>query len=412
MSNPGVAFDSTLNRPEPNASINGIPFRLNPSSVTLPFSMKKSQTQTLGGMVVQIFGVAYGDLTVQGQFGAGGWREQLDFLKQMQSNVQATIAAQYKQTTPGNSNPSGSYRFLFPLLNYDLQVFLKGYSSIEGAAIEYQNENINPTWVLTFTVDNDNNGIVTTKAKDSYIARLSQGLGYQGNPADLAAFNGSASPNVTNANLQGALQDLFGSASSTTSSILSAMGISTPNSSASGGTAAPTPSGSTVKAADVNMTILGPNTATLQQLKNFWGNRGQPANLQQDIYTVMGYYLSEGQAQNVRGDVAFAQACHETGYFTNSDTKINNFAGIAHYDNAPSGSTFSNVQIGVRAQIQLLYQIVNGNSAPLANPDVSPGWGGKSIQTWAGLTGSYATDPNYAPKIMTIYAQILAASPS
>ena len=68
-------------------------------------------------------------------------------------------------------------------------------------------------------------------------------------------------------------------------------------------------------------------------------------------------------------DLALAQAVLETGHFTNRDTSINNFAGIAHYDNAASGSAFADPVIGVRAHIQLLKKYAAGNDTALANPE-------------------------------------------
>jgi hypothetical protein len=57
-----------------NASLNGIPMRLNPISVQLDYTVKTSETPTLGGMVVQIFGIEMSDLIVQGTFGQGGYQ--------------------------------------------------------------------------------------------------------------------------------------------------------------------------------------------------------------------------------------------------------------------------------------------------------------------------------------------------
>lgn len=94
-----------------------------------------------------------------------------------------------------------------------------------------------------------------------------------------------------------------------------------------------------------------------------------------DIGDLIALYLSEGEAEGVRGDLALAQAVLETGHFTNSDTAINNFAGIAHYDDAASGSAVRDPVIGVRAQIQLLRKYALGNEAQLANADVSPNAG-------------------------------------
>ena len=88
-------------------------------------------------------------------------------------------------------------------------------------------------------------------------------------------------------------------------------------------------------------TILGPPTLTVGDLTRWWDDtrRSQPTRLAMPIDDVIALYLSEGDAEGVRGDLAFAQAVHETGYFTSSDTARNNFAGIAHYDHADTGRT-------------------------------------------------------------------------
>ncbi len=182
MSNPGVSFDGGLIQPasEANASIAGVPLRINPSSVSLPFTMKFNQTQTVGGMVVQLFGTTWGDLVVQGQFGAGQWQEQATFFTFIQGLATSTAKAQFKQVIPNESlvNPDGAVRFLFPLLGYDFMVFLKSFTSLEGSTVTMRNDIINPTWQLTMTIDNDNAGLQQV-AIDSYLARLAKGVGYE-----------------------------------------------------------------------------------------------------------------------------------------------------------------------------------------------------------------------------------------
>ena len=120
---------------------------------------------------------------------------------------------------------------------------------------------------------------------------------------------------------------------------------------------------------DGTPSLLGPSTLTVANLRAWWtsNGRGQPTRLQMDIGDLIAVYLSEGDAEGVRGDMAFAQAVAETGYFTNSDTSINNFAGIAHYDGAASGAGFADPLIGVRAHIQLLKKYAGGNDVALAN---------------------------------------------
>jgi hypothetical protein len=87
-----------------------------------------------------------------------------------------------KQMPPGQVNPnSGSVRFFFPLLNYDFQVFLKSFTNPDGqGSVVIDNKIINPQYTLTFTIDNDNNGLAKTVA-DSYISRLAAGIGYTPN---------------------------------------------------------------------------------------------------------------------------------------------------------------------------------------------------------------------------------------
>jgi hypothetical protein len=159
---------------------------------------------------------------------------------------------------------------------------------------------------------------------------------------------------------------------------------------------------------DGTPSIIGPSTLTAADLDAWWDGtgRGQPPRLRIAIADLIALYITEGDAEGVRGDLAFAQAVLETGYFTNRDTVINNYAGIAHYDNAASGSAFRDPIIGVRAQIQLLKKFALGNQAPLANPDVGTR-AGASATTWGGLAGTWATATNYWTALNAIYQTML-----
>ncbi len=150
--------------------------------------------------------------------------------------------------------------------------------------------------------------------------------------------------------------------------------------------------------------ILGPSALTVSDLTTWWAStgKGQPSSLALPIDDVIALYLSEADAERVRGDLAFAQAIVETGYFTNSDTAINNFAGIAHYDGSRSGSGFPDAETGIRAQIQLLKKFAAGNQVPLARPDASPN-AGATVTTWGGLAGTWASSPSYWTAISRVY---------
>lgn len=163
-------------------------------------------------------------------------------------------------------------------------------------------------------------------------------------------------------------------------------------------------SGCVAVADDGTPSILGPATLSVTDLRGWWSDTGwgQPARLRLDVDDLIALYLSEGNTEGVRGDIAFAQAVLETGYFTNGDTSINNYAGIGHYDNASSGTAFADPVIGVRAHIQLLKKYALGNAAPLVRPDVAPRAGAMAT-TWGGLTGTWATAPNYWTSISVVY---------
>lgn len=131
------------------------------------------------------------------------------------------------------------------------------------------------------------------------------------------------------------------------------------------------------------------------------------------IRDLVTYYLEEGQAEGVRGDLAFAQAIIETGYFSSiiAQTK-NNYAGIGAVDTDPLGgaATFPDARTGVRAQIQHLRAYADKTATtcavpPLHNPCVDPRFAlvspkGKA-PTWNQFgSGVWATDPTYASKIV------------
>ena len=167
-----------------NASLAGIPMRLNPTQVNLGYVVKTSETPTLGGMVVQVFGVEMSDLVVTGTFGKGWWPEQQAFLNNM-------LAIATGQGTQPGIQPSGPpVRFVYPQRSFDFQVYLKAYTDpTAGMAIDYENTKIAPEWQLTLIIDTDNTGGSLLKvAADAYIQRLANGLGYS-----LSAYNGNLS---------------------------------------------------------------------------------------------------------------------------------------------------------------------------------------------------------------------------
>lgn len=102
--------------------------------------------------------------------------------------------------------------------------------------------------------------------------------------------------------------------------------------------------------------IMGTAVATAEQMKTYI--RGKNPQVPQSVLDMIPLYLSEGQAEGVRGDIAFAQSCLETGNFTFSGSAVtldqNNFCGMGVTSNGLKGNSFDTPQLGIRAQIQHL----------------------------------------------------------
>lgn len=102
--------------------------------------------------------------------------------------------------------------------------------------------------------------------------------------------------------------------------------------------------------------IMGNAVATAEQMKSYLKARN--SNTPQSVLDMIPRYLSEGKAEGVRGDIAFAQSCLETGNFTFSGSAVtldqNNFCGMGVTSNGLKGNSFDTPQLGIRAQIQHL----------------------------------------------------------
>jgi hypothetical protein len=168
--------------------------------------------------------------------------------------------------------------------------------------------------------------------------------------------------------------------------------------------------------AAVGPSILGPSTLTAVQLSGWFAQNGYEALTSVTIDRLIGWYLSDGATEGVRGDLAFAQAVLETGGFASTDAvTINNYAGVGHCDSCATGLAFPSPEAGVIGQLQLLRifadaSTVDGLPQPLAIAALAPGSQSSRgcCTTWPSLTGVWATDPDYGQKILTIYVRMLA----
>lgn len=170
--------------------------------------------------------------------------------------------------------------------------------------------------------------------------------------------------------------------------------------------------------ADDGTAIMGAAKATAAQMQAYI--RAVNAAVPQSVIDMIPLYLSEGKAEGVRGDVAFAQSCLETGNFTFSGSAVtlsqNNFCGMGVTAAGVKGNSFSTPQLGIRAQIQHLkayastealrqacvdprYKYVKRGSAPYVE------WLGQK-ENPQGL--GWAAGAGYGSKILRILADVIA----
>jgi len=175
-----------------------------------------------------------------------------------------------------------------------------------------------------------------------------------------------------------------------------------------------------------NDPIIGPNTLTADQMLAWFDAQGyHPRLADTSVAELAQMFLEEGAAEGVRGDFAFAQAIVETGGF--SAAPDHNYSGLGWCDTCTRGTVFPTPRDGIRAQIQLLlnYADPNSRSANLHNPP-SPFWWGPNAAdafdryfakgwapTWRDMGhGNWATDPNYAGKVIGVYNAMVKFSQS
>ena len=149
------------------ASLNGRTFQFDPSSVSWTFSAKVSETFTVGGKVVQVFGTRIDDMRISGT--NPSWQAQEDFFSWIRGL--ARQQAESVETEP--------FRFLFPGKRWDFEVYIKSIQQ-QGSARSVQHDAMTfaPGWSLTLFIVQDNTGLRQV-AQDSFIKRIAKGFGWK-----------------------------------------------------------------------------------------------------------------------------------------------------------------------------------------------------------------------------------------
>ena len=181
-----------------------------------------------------------------------------------------------------------------------------------------------------------------------------------------------------------------------------------------GFTAKPTPE------APPNLThISGKSVATAAQM------RAYIKSINPDAPDLADIFISEGLIEGIRGDIAFAQSCLETGNFkftggTAVTLDQNNFCGMGVTQMGIKGNSFPTPQIGIRAQIHHLKAYAN--KEPWVNENQSPRAyfvqrGIAPYVEWLGAQENpqgkgWAMGAGYGEKILRILSAIIATEAS
>ena len=166
--------------------------------------------------------------------------------------------------------------------------------------------------------------------------------------------------------------------------------------------------------------IMGTAAATAAQMQAYI--KTVNPSVPQSVLDMILLYLSEGEAEGVRGDIAFAQSCLETGNFGFAGSAVtldqNNFCGMGVTANGLKGNSFDTPQLGIRAQIQHLKAYASKDA--LKNDLVDPRFnyvtrGCAEYVEWLGQQENpdgkgWAAGAGYGPKILAILQKLVSTA--
>ena len=171
--------------------------------------------------------------------------------------------------------------------------------------------------------------------------------------------------------------------------------------------------------------VMGPTVLNAAEMATWLRSTGSSPRLSDSMTLdqIAQMFVDEGTTENVRGDVAFAQAYIETGGFSAGGSD-NNFSGLGACDGCGGQNRFPNALEGIRAQVQLLKAYAGGG--PLVNA-ASPYWWGPdpmtaatkyarfggtgSAPTWRAMGGGkWASDGGYSGKVLGTYDKMIGSA--
>lgn len=140
--------------------------KVNPYEVSFGYSLNTVDYDTAAGKVVQILSTNINDMLISSTMGAskGDMLESYRRYVAMVKFCRDLMLWQSRYNMPA--------KFTFPALGYDLDVFLKGQTFTDSLT------NVSYPYILSFAVDQDVTGVVTSNALDSVFSKVKKGVGF------------------------------------------------------------------------------------------------------------------------------------------------------------------------------------------------------------------------------------------
>lgn len=168
------------------------------------------------------------------------------------------------------------------------------------------------------------------------------------------------------------------------------------------------------KPEEPKVAIMGTSIATAQQMAQYLLSHNSDPKIKITALEFAELFLEEGAREGVRGDIAFCQSMHETGWLKYGGQVLpeqNNYAGIGATSNSPvgKGAWFKDEREGVRAQIQHLKAYAS--KEPLTTECVDPRFHLVTrgvAPNWTDLNGRWAyPGTNYGQSILAKYEELM-----
>ena len=168
------------------------------------------------------------------------------------------------------------------------------------------------------------------------------------------------------------------------------------------------------KPVEPKVAIMGAPQVTAQQMAQFLLSNNSTPKIMITALELAELFLEEGIREGVRGDIAFCQSMHETGWLKYGGQVLpeqHNYSGIGATNNSPvgKGAWFKDEREGVRAQIQHLkaYASKETLSAICVDPRFHLVTRGVA-PNWTDLNGRWAVPgTTYGQSILTLYNELV-----